>query len=524
MTRPQPELQPRPRPGPRRDDGATLVIVLVIVMVLAVSLSALLSFADTGERATVAMRSQAATQAEAEAAIDVAVNTLRRSTYDNNPGENCFGASNTLTLSNLAPAAAGGGGYDSAAVSCSPDPNSGAAGAPAYSSTNRPANAILTLGQNNPGEDGFVATLLNKPLQVRGSVVSDSTISVSHDTLQVSSGGVFATAGCTGAISPACQTRPAATDPGYASESLASLVNRTPTGCTQSGSLVTFTPGRYTSAAALNAMMSASSPCRNSVWWFTPGTYYFDFQDNNPSGKTTAHQWVVDSGTLVAGTPARGAARPSVPASVPGACASPLTSRTPGVQFVFGGDSQLQVGNAQAEICAGYNAAAPPIAVYGVRPQASLPAGVHAESGCVTQVGYGAPGHTKDTCAVLSTTQAPTNALYVQGTTYLPLGVVDLSLNQSSGQVLGAGVISRALRVTVIASSNFALPVIQLPADSSGNAAPSLLLSAYLCPGASSCAATGTAQLRAWVILDDPGNTPVAGQRQVTVKSWSRGP
>ncbi|CRK54994.1 hypothetical protein [Alloactinosynnema sp. L-07] len=138
--------------------------------------------------------------------------------------------------------------------------------------------------------------------------------------------------------------------------------------------MITFNPGYYDDAHALTDMMASSSPCRDSTWWFKPGAYYFDFHNTtNPlldSGG--GNVWTIDNGTLVAGTPVNGAgqviASPPVPATIPGSCNNPIKdANAVGVQFVFGGDSQLVVKSGQAEICGTYSTTRPPVAIYGLK-------------------------------------------------------------------------------------------------------------------------------------------------------------
>jgi hypothetical protein len=141
------------------------------------------------------------------------------------------------------------------------------------------------------------------------------------------------------------------------------------------GKVMTFQPGYYDDAAALSSLMSGSGgPCKGSVWWFRPGIYYFDFHNSSNPLLGGGDVWSIKDGQLIAGTPVNGAgtviSRPSVPATVPGACQNPIKDEDAvGVQFIFGGDSQLQLSgnNADAEICASYHADRPPVAIYGLK-------------------------------------------------------------------------------------------------------------------------------------------------------------
>jgi hypothetical protein len=378
----------------RDDSGATLVLALIVVTVVALVVGAILGFSDTSLRATVQLRAQAGSAATADGAAQVAINALRRSPYDNDPASatypNCFGTGGTagtdengqtLVLPNLVPDGTGGAA-NSAAVRCQPDPGSGPpGGAGSITAANKPRNAILTLSQN-PAEDGLRIKALSPsiPFNVSGSIASDSNIAIPNGSLR-SNASVSAHTGCTGTIdsnpAPVC-TAGTTPDPGYAPETTTVPAHQTvPQNSSANcpGKVFSFQPGYYDDAAALSALMSGkgSGACKGSIWWFKPGIYYFDFQNSG------SHQWLVRDGALIAGTPTDSSgnpvSRPTNPAAVPGACASPLHSTTArGVQFIFGGDSRLQLaGSADAEICGTYHADRPPIAIFGLASDTAAP-------------------------------------------------------------------------------------------------------------------------------------------------------
>lgn len=69
----------------------------------------------------------------------------------------------------------------------------------------------------------------------------------------------------------------------YAPRSLSGLtVQSVPnnSGCSAANHLVTFNPGIYTDATALNNLF-ADAACANATFWFQPGTYYFDFRNTD---------------------------------------------------------------------------------------------------------------------------------------------------------------------------------------------------------------------------------------------------
>ncbi|MGV9364844.1 hypothetical protein [Amycolatopsis sp. NPDC003731] len=372
------------------DTGAALPLVLVLVTVIAVVLGALLSFADTSVRTTVNLRDQAASAYTADGALQAGINAIRTSTFTGAAGEHCFGASDTLTLPNF-------GGAGSAAVSCTADPAKVQIQCPSLSVCNRPGNAILTLGTG--GEDGLnIQQPTGSTFKVHGIVYSNSNIRVVNGALDTNT-AVYARGACSGTI----RSTPAAScgyggsslgaDPGYAPALTSVPPRQALPPCTKSGSLVTFQPGFYDDAAGLSAMMSSSSKCKDSTFWFTPGTYYFDFRNSAPvrppSLLAGEDVWTIDNGYVVAGTPVdesgRIIAKPPVPAKIPGACDNPIDdAKAVGVQFVFGGDSRLAVKAGQAEICGTYSADRPPVAVYGLTSGAESPVTATLVPGSVT--------------------------------------------------------------------------------------------------------------------------------------------
>ncbi|HEU5270479.1 MAG TPA: hypothetical protein VFU36_11200, partial [Jatrophihabitans sp.] len=212
----------------RDESGATLIIVLLLVTVVSLVVAATLSLTDTSIRTTIAVRGQAANSYDAQGAVDAAINTLRSNSYNNDVTSpsypKCFGntaTSDALVLPNFYPGSTGGAA-SSAAVTCSPDPDTGAGGPQVpINSNNKPGNAILTLG-SNPNEDGInVKPLSNTiPFVVHGGVVSDSNIRVSNGTLQ-SNTSVTAHTGCSGTIvatpPPSCAAGTVAT-PTYSAD------------------------------------------------------------------------------------------------------------------------------------------------------------------------------------------------------------------------------------------------------------------------------------------------------------------
>lgn len=301
----------------RDEQGSSLLMVLVVITVIAVALSALLTRSESAQRVSASLRKDLASAYVADGAMQAAINNLRNSSYNGESGQRCFGLSDTLSLIAF-------NGLDSVAVTCKPDPKQVVVGC-SPTSCNRPDNAILALGSEGITVDQPSAATL----RVHGKIFSNAGIDVIGSLS--ATGTVSARGSCTGLIGALCGLGgTAAADPGYAASVTAVPPHRPMPACTTPNSVVTFLPGYYDDAAALSSMMKGDSACRNSTWWFKPGTYYFDFHNtSNPLLPAAEDVWTLDDGTLVAGTPVNptGAAipAPAVPAGVPGACANPTS-------------------------------------------------------------------------------------------------------------------------------------------------------------------------------------------------------
>lgn len=400
------------RPTRRADDsGATLIIVLILITAIALVLGVVLSQVDTSLRTTLAVRDAAGNSYNADGAAQAAISNLRNGTgftgtaFNNATGTTCFGpngTSGTLNLPDFYPATNGIGAASasSASVVCRADPETGAGGTLVpINDSNRPGQAILTLGQS-ASEHGINVKAQAKntkgqliPFRVHGTIKSNSDINVQLGSME-SSAAVTAHTGCVGTITstppPVCNA-PVNDDPGYASEaSFSSPANAVPSyqavpansAANCPGNVFAFSPGYYDDANALTSLMTGNGACAGSTWWFKPGIYYFDFHNNTndanvyaggpTANNSAADVWTIGTGALVAGTPIDSSGNvissPAANPTIPGACQSPITSvNATGVQFIFGGDSQLSMsGSASGEICGTYHSDRPPLAIYGL--------------------------------------------------------------------------------------------------------------------------------------------------------------
>ncbi len=124
------------------------------------------------------------------------------------------------------------------------------------------------------------------------------------------------------------------------------------------------------------------------------------------------------------------------------------------------------------------------------------------------------PGNTVATVGGAPVIQALGNSttLYIQGTSYVPLAKIDLSLNNIDESVFRFGVIARSLIVFETGSFSYPGAVIELPDNSPGFGFERTIvqLEVYLCPGVTSGCTTGNGELtlEARVELFDEGGTP----------------
>jgi hypothetical protein len=487
-----------PRPEPRDETGAALVIALIFITVVAMVTAVVLSFADASLRATTGLHQQATEAYAADGAAQVAINNLRTGSFTNDSGQRCFGGTNTLSLPEFPTAAAG-----SAVVECTPDVESGSASEGTLSQANVPQNAILTLGDTSTQESGVLLASVNNSdaLSTAGQIRSNSSILVQRGAL-TSDAGITALKGyCFHAARArvSCGSAGPEADPSYPVDAGTATPRSVPA-CPKSGGLVTFQPGLYTDAAALSACSGDTT-----TMWFQPGTYYFDFTPDAPT-------WSMDAGSLVAGTPTVDLSSTVPP--IPGSCVSPLTSTQAhaGVQFVFGGVSNLAVGKtAQVELCGSYSRRRPPIAVYGLK---SALGRVSGESGCITAEGG---------CPLISSSDfAAASMLYVQGTVYAPRASLALSYGKSpgldTGQFVSDGIVARSVNVLLDGVS----PVgVSVPDQTAGprSGETDVLLRVYVCAGQPRCRPDrGRLQLEATVGISDPQSQQLLQSQQLQLQ------
>lgn len=367
-------------------------------------------------------------------------------------------------------------------------------------------------------------------------------------------------------------------DPLYPADQTSGFVDRTVPAC-GSGNTVELEPGRYTNPAALNAL----STCDKLIW-FKPGTFYFDFSSAaNPvwsiggsSNKTQmlvagASNWTTNefrtqpvftasSATKSAGIGKVTTSSTKFKADDVGSFINntynlaygtkitkyisgteveitppPLTdaknllfviSRSDsngamcdgrtnvdhaGTEFIFGGTSQMSVGDGRTELCAPVSGNRQQISLYGVKTAAGS---LIPQTGCTVVQPY------PTGCATVKT-GGPKPMFVVHGTVYLPAGVMDLSLQTVSYQVVSRGIIARVVALGISPSADFKDPLIYSPNFGSVVGAPRRMLFTACENGP--CTSGGKARLRALVRFEDtePNSFNVSPGNRVIVESWT---
>lgn len=303
-----------------RDAGSALAISLVFLMVFGLWIGVVLQFAATGQRSTLAMRDEAGATYSGGGALDGAINAVRGNLSE---GTQAAGASTCFTL----PA----GELDNAsavAVTCEPRAGSGAPlGGGAASQPDRAVIAVST----NPVQGVLVTS---GTTTVRGGVAVNRLLWVAPGATLDSSGypveaGTCPPPGVSGTVKDSCSVGGGVTAPSFPGpDTSATPLQLALPGCAP---VVTLQPGIYRSASALQAVLN----CNGSTIWFSPGTYFLDFQDAG-SHELQFAGGAPRNSALVGGTRTGTACDPTAP----------------GVDLVFGGDSRLTVGSGSVDLCA----------------------------------------------------------------------------------------------------------------------------------------------------------------------------
>ena len=197
-------------------------------------------------------------------------------------------------------------------------------------------------------------------LYVGGPVSSSGSINVG--TLDASGYIVQSAGGCSGTIvvldpdDNQCGGQ-SAPDPGYPSRPLpdtGDLDNFNPPPICEGSGTLQFRPGLYTEASMFEDPDYGG--CANGVLYFRPGVYYFDFGFADDD-----HVWNMGNTTIVGGEPKGWNPDGGTPGGALGAlgdeegaaCQTEKDSLSAeGIQWVLGGESQIDASGATVELCA----------------------------------------------------------------------------------------------------------------------------------------------------------------------------
>jgi hypothetical protein len=394
------------------DEGASLILALIFITTVSLIVGGLLSYSSVGLNSAKVTETAGGSTTDVGSALQTATNDVRNSTYFNSPAspDTCLGANNRTTYTPTP-------GGPPITVTCAPDSTSGgAAGLVPVRDSNKPGQAVLTLATGS--EVGLEKTG-NRPLKIKGKVYSTTTIAATGSTAcsntwpppssSTNCNGVFvqgpdsdpsnvtvtAESSCTGTIvtpgSKRCpysppvgadeRKDPADINATFAAAYAMPIADMTPqTLPTCTASPVTFSPGYYDDAVGLSQLMGGAGSCGGKTFWFQPGIYYFDFHNSqmptsgSPVVPNGPDVWTFnDSAGVLVGGLRQGWTTSASNLNMPGSCVSPLTSVAAniGVQFVFGGDSQLNMSKGSMEICGTWAPFHPSLVLYGAKTDAS---------------------------------------------------------------------------------------------------------------------------------------------------------
>lgn len=341
------------------DDGAALVLALAMITIISIGLLGLATETDTNLRTTAAISFVQTRAVGSESAIDQVITQLRNSASDGADPTSSSGGTCTGPGSYVIPS----GRYGNSTpitVTCAAKPKSGASTSGSDSSANVPGSAVLATSTTETG----LSVGGNGTLNVGGAILSNSPLTSGNGSIQTSIQAVLKTTGtikavgsCTGPAAnyqPSCVTGATAQSDydGQAAWDHEALPGNVVAASGITGHCGTqpangLSPGIYKDANTLNTLIAGC----NGIVWFQPGVYYFDFT-------STSHVLTIAN----ANAQVVGGALNS-PAPVGAACD---TSQS-GVQFVFGGDSQISITSGSLELCPILHSSLQEIAIYGLR-------------------------------------------------------------------------------------------------------------------------------------------------------------
>ena len=426
------------------DDGVALLLAIIFVLTVSLVVAALLPYTETGIKTASAVADVRTVQNAVDGTVDEAINSIRGSFVLGTTPLCSANQTNTYTPKVAYPSSA-----DAASVNVVVDYcNAPLASGPSTSTT--PPFAIQTLR-------GGVTTDGNNTMLVTGGILSSGAVTFSptgtgnNQSLNVD-GDVYAMGACSAKnlfvvsgvehcaglaadptnpnIGPYNGPSTGGSDPDPTVDPLASLdspfatwdtydyVSGTDTQLTEqttgvsaglpsaaasvdplgkcdpsnANSVVTFSPGFYSQTPQTDPVTCTGT--KHTVWWFTPGDYYFDFPDSkfndplvNPGEFSDSNSNFGVNGTLIlGGTPLNW-----VPGSGSGSGGTDNSTAIinlykndpdhtkpacdvdkPGVTFAFGGPTQLSIGTGgsqspdRLELCSN-SVGAQSISLFGLR-------------------------------------------------------------------------------------------------------------------------------------------------------------
>ncbi|MBI4941124.1 MAG: hypothetical protein HY830_10290 [Actinobacteria bacterium] len=395
----------------RSDEGVSLALAMIFLMISSLVVTAVLSYVSSQLSSVQRTSSRIGASYDADAALKVAANALKTSAQF----ASLCDAGTPLPVQ--APNTSGA----TVKIYCSPGDTM--YGSSFVTSGNALATALTLTSKKSSRswEDGLVKTK-NNVLWVSGGIAANSRILQSGGTgcaatpqpptancaevfvdngrVQASSCSPAAVSGgatwiyakngvsCSSATTVADGYKRLCANPPFSSTcpDLDPLLSWQPVPTCPSSpatKTVEFQPGYYDDAVALTSL---TKNCGARLFWFRPGTYYFDFKNGDAPGLTgTSHVWDVSTdATVVAGTaPTAGdvtgaagkgitlnawtTAASATPPAVPGACVPPTYKQANGgATFVFGGDSRITMTKGFLEVCAPWgDGTQPPVALWG---------------------------------------------------------------------------------------------------------------------------------------------------------------
>lgn len=418
----------------RGDDGIVLIAVLIFLTLFAVLVVSLVGLSSTGLDEVNASERQRLGIATSEGAVRAAINhgfkdfQTNHASIAGNPTswawcrQNAFSLDSNGVTSSVRCAVKG--------ISVSGD------------SAPKPPWALMTLS------GGSIKQSRKGAMEIGGGVFSSGEIKVDSKGTMFVEGNARAVSGTcprvTASGTKTCPSASAPVDPLYGPVLATAPTTVLPIPSSCQGSIITLEapPGGalLTDSSALNALTDGSGGdnCSGKTLWFKPGIYRFNFTAGS-------HSWKIRDGNMsVIGGAASGGwdTDPNIRPPIPGSCIdTPSSWSSHGVQFIFDGDSRLEVERGSIELC-------------------GRSGGIGGQRNVIFGPGSSSNGYKQQTSVIVKTNDKGSAVFH--GSLYAPTASVELKDRSIYTATFDRGIIAKNI---TLHTSQYSGPAVSVPSS-----------------------------------------------------------